>query len=60
MLTLRVSVAHHGIAAVIGQNDNVNRRGVVGYAYSSFFRSILSGKIKEHRLNRAIGMTPVL
>ena len=37
---------HHGIAAVIRQDHNVDRRGVIGYTDSPFLRLILSAETR--------------
>lgn len=44
-----VDDTHHGVAAVIGQNHNIDRWGVIGYTDSSFLRFIFSIERGGHR-----------
>lgn len=34
--------AHHGVAAIVGQNHNIDGRGVIGYTDSSFLGFVFS------------------
>lgn len=43
-----VGDTHHGVAAVIGQNHNIDGRGVIGYTDSSFLRLIFSVERGRH------------
>lgn len=42
-LTRCADDTHHSVAAIIGQNHNIDRSGVIRYTYSSFLWSVFSG-----------------
>lgn len=59
MLTCRVGDTHHCIASIIGQNDNINRRGVVRNTYSSFLWTVLSRKMRGAHIYMGLQHQPL-
>ena len=44
---------HHGVAAVVGQDHDINGRRVIGHADPSFLRAILSERHEGALLERS-------